>query len=69
MVVRQVRHNGEIKWRGRLLYLSETLRQEAIGLKQVDERQWEIYYGFHLLGYLDDGEYKITSPKQWHGET
>jgi transposase InsO family protein len=69
MVVRQVRHNGEIKWRGRLLYLSETLRQEAIGLKQVDERQWEIYYGFHLLGYLDDGDYKITSPKQWHGET
>lgn len=68
MTVRRIRHNGELRWRGHLLYLSETLQREPVGLKQVDESLWEIYYGFHLLGYLDDKELKITSPKQWHGK-
>lgn len=68
-VVRHVRHNGEIKWRGQLIYLSETLGQEPIGLKQVDQDRWEIYYSFHLLGQLDDRTSTIRVPDQWHGET
>ena len=29
-----VRHNGEIKWRGQLLYLSEVLAKEPVGLNR-----------------------------------
>jgi len=68
MVVRQVRHNGEIKWRGQKIYVSEVLRQEPVGLKQVSEDRWEVYYSFHLLGCLDDRTRKILSPNQWHGK-
>jgi hypothetical protein len=69
VVIRQVRHNGEIKWRGQLLYVTEVLKQEPVGLKQVDEDRWEIYYSFHLLGYLDDRTCTIQPPDRWHGKT
>lgn len=54
VTIRQVRHSGEIKWRGQLLYLSEVLAKEPVGLKQIDEHKWELRYSFHLLGILDD---------------
>ena len=67
VTVRQVRHNGEIKWQGELIYVSEVLANEPLGLTQVDEQQWEIRYSFHLLGVLDQRTKKITPAKHWHG--
>jgi transposase InsO family protein len=69
MVVRQIRHNGEMKWRGQLLYVTEVLKQEPVGMKQVAEDRWAIYYSFHLLGYLDDRTCTIRPPDRWHGKT
>jgi transposase InsO family protein len=67
VTVRSVRHNGEIKWRGRLLYLSEVLAKEPVGLVQVDTDRWELRYSFHLLGYLDERKGEIVPAKGWHG--
>ena len=64
--VRQVRHNGEIRWQGDLLYVSEVLAKEPIGLKQIDNALWELRYSFHLLGILDNRTRKIMPPTQWH---
>ena len=66
VTVRQVRHNGEFKWRGRLLYLSQVLAKEPIGLVPCDNERWEIRYSFHLLGVLDERTSTITPAKQWH---
>lgn len=38
MIVKRVRHNGEIRWKGRLLYISQVLAQQPIGLKPIDEQ-------------------------------
>jgi hypothetical protein len=62
-----VRHNGEIKWQGELIYVSEVLAQEPLGFKRIDEEQWEMHYSFHLLGVLDQRTKKITPAKHWHG--
>jgi transposase InsO family protein len=67
VTVRQVRHNGEIKWRGEFLYVSEVLVKEPVGLKPIDEQKWELRYSFHLLGVLDDRAKKITPTQGWHG--
>lgn len=67
IIVRQVRHNGEIKWHGELIYVSQILAQEPLGLTQIDEEQWEVRYSFHLLGILDQRAKKITPAKGWHG--
>lgn len=67
IIVRRVRHNGEIKWRGDLIYVSQVLAQEPLGLKQIDQGQWELRYSFHLLGILDERTKTIVPAKGWHG--
>ena len=64
--VRQVRYNGEIKWRGHLIYVSQVLAQEPLGLKQIEEEKWEVRYSFHLLGTLDQRSKKMLPAKNWH---
>lgn len=66
ITVRQVRHNGEIKWRGELIYVSEVLAKEPVGLKPIDNDKWEVRYSFHLLGVLDERNKHITQAKSWH---
>lgn len=66
ITVRQVRHNGEIKWNGALIYVSQVLAQEPLGLKQIAENQWEVRYSFHLLGTLDQRAKKILPANNWH---
>ena len=66
VTVRRVRHSGEFKWRGRLIYLSEVLAKEPSGLVACDNDCWEIRYSFHLLGVLNARTYTITPAGQWH---
>lgn len=54
VVVRQVRHNGEIKWKGKLIYVSEALAGEPVALKQKRENLWEIRFSFYPLGLLNE---------------
>ena len=44
-VVRHVRTNGEIQWRGQRHFLSEVLCGELVGLPQATDRYWHIYFG------------------------
>ncbi len=57
--VRRVRTNGEIKWRGAMLYVSEALRGEPVGLVPIDEARWELYFAQQKLGILDERLGKI----------
>ena len=65
-VVRQVRHNGEIRWRGHLLYVSEVLAQEPVGLTPLDESTWTVHYRFHPLGIWEERTLTITPIRRWH---
>lgn len=67
VAVRQVRHNGEIKWQGELIYVSGVLANEPVGLTQVDDQQWEVRYSFHRLGLLDQRLKRILPARGWHG--
>ena len=65
VTVRRVRTNGQIKWKGDLIYLSEALRGEPVGLVQKDSRYWTLLYGPLSIGLLDDhtGQVLNTSTK------
>jgi transposase InsO family protein len=58
-LIRQVRHNGEIKWKGEKVYVSAALAKEPVALKQKGEHLWEIYYSTYLLGILDELDMRI----------
>jgi putative transposase len=50
---RLVNANGEIKWSGRAVFLSEVLIGAHVGLVQVGESCWSVHFGPVKLGYLD----------------
>ena len=51
--VRRVRSSGEIKWAGGLLYVSEALVGEPVGLEAVSEDHWKLCFGPIELGMVD----------------
>jgi transposase InsO family protein len=59
IVVRQVRSKGEIKWKGKSIYMSEALIGEQVGLMPIGERLWEIRFSFLPIGILDDSIRKV----------
>lgn len=61
MEVRKVNTNGEIKWKGRLIFASEVLIGANVGLKQVGERLWSIHFSHVGLGFLDTEANRITN--------
>jgi len=60
MTVRRVRANGEIKWKGKLIYLSEALSSEPVGLVQESENHLTIYFGPLKLCLMDQSTHKIV---------
>jgi putative transposase len=50
--VRSVRSGGQIKWQGQQLFLSQVLHRKRVGLEEVDDGLWSVYFGPHLLGRL-----------------
>lgn len=67
IIVRRVRHNGELRWQGHLLYVSEVLATEPLGLTRIDNETWELRYSFHVLGTLNERTQTITPAQGWHG--
>ncbi len=54
VTVRRVRSNGQIKWNGDLIYVSQSLKGEPVGLVQQDDRTWSIQFGPLVIGVLND---------------
>lgn len=52
--VRRVHSRGQIKWAGHLLFISDSLVGQAVGLQQIDDRLWGIHFGPIVLGVLDE---------------
>lgn len=51
--VRRVRTNGEIKWRGERVFVSEALVGEPVGIADSEDGRHQVYYGTIFLGCLD----------------
>lgn len=51
--IRRVRTEGAIRWRGNMLFVSELLKREPVGLFEVGEDEFEVRFGPILLGRID----------------
>lgn len=52
MVIRKVRQNGSIKWKGEFVFVSEVLAREPVGLSEIGDDVWLMKYGPFVLGTL-----------------
>ena len=62
MKIRKVHRQGDLRWRGQQIYLSQTLAREYVGLNQIDDRLYDIYFDNIKLATLDDYTIKIVRP-------
>jgi transposase InsO family protein len=59
--MRQVKDNGCFKWQNEELYLSGALAGELVGLREIHNGIWTIYFSFYPLGILEERTLSIKS--------
>ena len=52
--VRYVSANGGIRWHRDWVNVSSALIGEYVGLEEIDDGQWDVYFGAHRLGRLHE---------------
>jgi transposase InsO family protein len=53
VVVRRISQQGSLKWKGERTFVSEIFAHEWMGLRALDERCMEVFYGPLSIGFLD----------------
>ena len=61
---RRIGSNGEFKWEGNKIFLSEILQGERIGLLPCHDRYWRIYLGSLSLGIFDSFAFRMLNKRQ-----
>ncbi len=51
---RRVSGRGFFDWKSNAYYLSESLCRASIGLEEIDEQLWRVYFGSTVIGLLCD---------------
>jgi putative transposase len=65
-VERRVRSNGEIKWAGELIFVSQALIGETIGVTETEDGHWLVRFADVELGLLERGSNRMrrfTAPR------
>jgi len=61
MLVRSVRHKGEIRWKKQEVFLSEVLAGECVGLRPIDERWFAVYFAQFPLAHFDSYKLRMVA--------
>ena len=56
---RLVSRNGGFRWLNQRVPISHTLQEQYVGLEEVDDGIWDVYFGAVRLGQMDERTYKI----------
>jgi putative transposase len=62
VAARQVRSNGEIRWRGDLIHVSSALTGEAVGVEETADGEWLVRFFDVPLGVIDQASRKLRRP-------
>jgi hypothetical protein len=57
--IRRVSQDSTIRWKCRKVFVSHLLEREDVGLQEVGEGLWSVFFGPVHLGWLDECDYRI----------
>ena len=60
LTIRRVMDSGCIKWKGDFIYITQALAGEPIGLKQLGDMTWELWFSNYPLGILEEMTGKVS---------
>lgn len=58
-IVKRVTNAGTFRFKHKLLFIANALKQHHIGLEEVADGIWSIFFGIVLLGRIDEREMRI----------
>ncbi|HVT04327.1 MAG TPA: integrase core domain-containing protein [Thermoanaerobaculia bacterium] len=61
---RAIRKDGSFRWHQKLVFVSESLRNERIGLEETEYGIWSVYFGRTLLGIFDEAAGKVYGDRR-----
>lgn len=62
--VRCVSPAGQMRWLGEYVFVAHALEGERVGLEQIEERRWRVWFSFYEIGILDVARMAIRRPPQ-----
>jgi hypothetical protein len=69
--IRRVSQQGSIRWKGQRTFISEVFRHEPLGLKPLDDRWLQVFFGPVPLGWFDGYRHRFCRrlPQQFKNKT
>lgn len=64
MLVRQVKHQGQFRWKKQDVFLSEVLWGEPVGLLAEDERWYTVYFARFPIARFDSRQLRVLPLKK-----
>lgn len=61
--IRRVSADSTLRWHSRKVVFSNLLKYHDVGLDQVGDGVWSVYFGPVHLGWLDETDYRIMDVK------
>jgi putative transposase len=61
--IRRVSGDSTLRWHSRKVFVSNLLKYQDVGLEQVADGVWSVYFGPVHLGWLDEADYRIMDVK------
>ena len=58
-LVKRVTHAGTIRFKHKLLFLANALKEHHVGLEESEDAIWSLYLGHVLLGKIDEATMKV----------
>jgi transposase InsO family protein len=56
---RQVSQDNTLRWKSRKVFVSSLLKRKTVGLEQIGDGVWAVYFGPLRLGWLHEADYRI----------
>jgi transposase InsO family protein len=60
-IVKRVTSAGTIRFKKRLLFIANSLQQDLVGLEEINDGIWSLYFCQVLLGRIDERDYVIRT--------
>ncbi len=59
--VRYLSKDGNVRFKHRQFFVSQTLSHEHVGFEEVDDGVWDLYFFDRLLARLDERDFKLRA--------
>lgn len=62
--LRRVSGDNTMRWKSRKVFVSTLLKRKLVGLEQIADGVWSVYFGPVHLGWLDEDDFRIMDVRE-----